>query len=624
MRNRHIALMAVVAALAILPYLNSLRNGFVLDDVPIVVENPLIRDVGNVGHTFGSNYWDGARANASPIDPGLYRPLTIFSFAVDYSVWKLNATGYHVVNVVLHTLTTLVVFFLAVELLASPLAAAGAAAVFAVHPLHTEAVTSIVGRAELLGALFFTLAFWLLRIRPRPDVTPSGMVNSRNLLRIAVASLCYLLGMLSKEVAVTLPAVLLLDDWLRRDELRGGGPSIRRNVVIRYAGLAASFAIYLALRFHAVSERGNIWPGFLGVSSGARFLTASRVLAEYLGLFVFPHTLLADYWTSSVPIAHSPFEPRVLLSIVLWLALGVLVFTKLRRERAAVLALGWFFITVAPVSNIFFPIGVGEAERILYLPSIALCLLVGWIVARSERLVGQRWILPAALAPVLLALAARTVRRNADWHDNLSLALATLETSPSSPLMNDIAAGEFVKRGQPQRAVPLLQEALRQAPTMPRLRTHLGAAYHQQGQLDQAIEQYTQAIQSNPHDVEAHTNLGVAYLDKGRVDEGVSELTTALQLNPTNADAHNNLGTVYLDRQQTDAAIAEFKAALRTNAASPETHNNLGVALLRKGELAEAAELFRQALALRPDYASARQNLNSLMELQSKSTGSKR
>jgi len=625
MRKRLGILVFVVAALAVLPYINALKNEFVLDDIAIVVENPLIRDVGNVGRIFTTNYWGTGSSDPSIIDSGLYRPLTVFSYAVDYSAWKLDPVGYHAVNVALHAIASVLLFFVALDILASPIAAAATAAVFAVHPTHTEAVTSIVGRAELLAALFFIAAFWFARSRVQEESGVTSVApRNRALARAGIAALCYLMGMLSKEIAVTLPAILVLDDWLHRDELRRGGPAMRRFIVVRYAALGAALAIYIALRFHAVAGRGNVWPGFIGVSPGARILTASRVVAEYIGLFIYPHTLLADYWKTSVPIASSVVDPLVLLSLALWAAVAAAAFTKLRSERAALLALGWFFVTIAPVSNVFFPIGVGKAERILYLPSAGLCLFVGWIFVESEKVIRKRWILPVALAPVLFALMARTIRRNTDWHDNLSLALATLEVAPSSPLMNDIAAGEFVKRGQPRRAIPLLQEALRQAPTMPLLLTHLGAAYYAQGQLDQAIAEYTQAITSNPRDADAHANLGVAYLDKQQINAGVSELTIALQLNPHSADAHNNLGTVYLDRQQLEAAIAEFNASLRTNPGSAQTHNNLGVALFRQGRFAEAADQYRQALTLRPDYVNARNNLNAVLELQSKSTGSKR
>jgi len=142
-RSRWAATLAVVI-LAILPYLNTLRNGFALDDIDIVQQNQLIRDLGNVGRVFSTDYWGGAVAPGAWHDPGLYRPLTVTTFALDYSVWNGNPAGYHATNVAVHAGATFVVFRAASALVASPMAALAAAAVFAVHPIHTDAVDGIV------------------------------------------------------------------------------------------------------------------------------------------------------------------------------------------------------------------------------------------------------------------------------------------------------------------------------------------------------------------------------------------------------------------------------------------------------------------------------------------------
>lgn len=567
-----------------------------LDDVTIVAENPLIRDLANAGHFFRADYWTGAGADATIADPGLYRPLTVLTYALDYRLWGLNATAFHVVNVVLHMLASVVFLIGATEIVGSPLAATAAAAVFAVHPLHTEAVAGIVGRAEVLGTFLFLLAFWAGRLPRR---------------RAVLCGVLYLLALFSKETAVTLPAVFLLDDWLHRDALPAGRAKALRQLAPRYAALGVALAVYLAFRFSAVTHPAYIWAGFSGVSAGARVLTASRVLAEYVCLFVWPRTLLPDYWLTDVPIAHSIAEPLVAFSLALWIALAVLVVRRLRDDRVFVFGVGWFFITILPVSNLLFRIGVGKAERILYLPSAGLCLLVGWAVLRLERPAARRWAV-IALAPILLALAARTVRRNADWKDNLSLATAALRTSPGSPVMNDLAAGELARRGAVNEALPLLREAVRQAPEKSQLHVHLGIAYARLGQPDQAIAEYTTALRLSPGDADAHNDLGVAYLDQHRVDDAVQEFAAAIRANPAKADAHVNLGSVYLDLHRLDEAIAEFRTAVQLNPSSPEAHNNLGVAYLRSAQLDSAAAQFEQALGLRPGYESARKNLSAV------------
>ena len=599
----------MLLTLAVIPYANALSNGFVLDDITMIVENPLVRDVANIGTIFETNYW--ARGGAALVgDPTLYRPLTVLSYAVDFSLWDGNAAGFHAVNVVLHALTTLVLFLVATEVLGSSVAAFAAAAIFAVHPLHTEAVTGVVGRAEVLAALFFLLAFGVLRRRAsfRVGAMPGASLG-RCLARAAAGASLYLLGLFSKEIAVTLPAVLALDDWLHRDELPRDRGSAMTVLASRYGALAIAAAIYFAFRVHAVSGASQIWPGFVGVSAGERVLTASRVLMEYVGLFMFPRTLMADYWKSDVPIATSLANAPVLASIVLWVALAAIVIRRRATDAALGFAIAWFFITVAPVSNVFFAIGVGKAERLMYLPSVGLCLLAGWAYGRAAMLVRSPWLPRVALAAIVIAFGARTAARNRDWRDNLTLATATLNVSPSSPLMNDIAAGELVRRGEAARAVELLRVAVREAPDMPLLRGHLGAALYAQGAIDQAIAVYEEAIRRNPADAEAHNNLGVAYLDKQRVGDAVAEFAAAIRINPNYADARMNLGLTYLDQGRWNEAVAELTQVVRARPASAAAHNALGVAYFRMGELDRAAESYREALRLEPGFAPARGNL---------------
>jgi Tfp pilus assembly protein PilF len=360
-----------------------------------------------------------------------------------------------------------------------------------------------------------------------------------------------------------------------------------------------------------VTHAAQIWAGFASVSPGARALTGLRVLAEYVRLFLFPRTLLADYWKTEVPIVHSIAEPALLFAVLLWTVV-VVALVRLRRDRVFILGAGWFLITVLPVSNVLFPIGVGKAERILYLPTVGLCLLVGWVALKAERAWRRPMIVSAALAAILIALGARTYRRNEDWKNTLTLALATLRDSPTSPLMNDLAAGELVNRGDAAQAVPLLREAVRQSPEQPLFHTHLGTVYYRQGKLDDAAGELAEAIHLQPNDADAHNNLGVVLLDQHKTDQAITEFDAAVKANPGRPDPHTNLGSVYLERRQLDRAAAEFGAAVAASPESPEAHNNLGVVQLRRGQLDSAAAQFREALRLKPDFARARANLDTV------------
>jgi tetratricopeptide (TPR) repeat protein len=645
----------LLVSLAVIPYLNTFGNQFALDDIDIIVKNPIIENVTNVGKIFATHYWGRGQNIDQDTDPGLYRPLTVFTYAIDYHFWKLDPTGYHLVNVLLHTAATLVFFIIAIDILESPMAAFGAAAIFAVHPVHTEAVTGIVGRAEILAAGFFLSAFWFARLQTISGSHPKPPASG---LRIAVclgtAALLYILGLFSKETAVTLPGVLLVYDWMHRDEILSNRN--KRNspnapglglVVSRYIILGLVILVYFAFRSEAVTGH-NIWVGFLDVSTGERIFTASRVLMEYLGLFVFPWTLRADYWYPEVPIARSPDEPLVFLSLMLWVALGIIAVYGLRKARPLFFSVALFFITILPVSNILFPIGVGKAERILYLPSAGFCIFVGWCYQRLEKQITKKWRLLPLLITILFLFAVRTYYRNADWKDDLTLALATLKVSPTSPLMNTRAALEYRKGGEQDKAIPLLEEAIRQRPDYATYDYELGLTYTQKGLLDQAMEEYRRAIKLRPDHLFAHENLGVAYFNKNQLDDAIKEFNIALQIDSNHASAHNNLGSaytrkglldkaieqykeavslkpdfpeahsnlgaVYVDKNQLDDAIKESSLALQINPNYAEAHNNLGTAYFRKGLLSKAIQEYKEAISLKPAYADAQNNLRAALE----------
>jgi tetratricopeptide (TPR) repeat protein len=642
-----------VAVIAVFSYANTFANGFALDDVRAIVENPLIRDLGNTAQLFRTNYWGaGLEPGVSGLDPGLYRPLTVLTYALSYQVWGLDPTAYHVVNVLLHAVTSVLVLVIAFDLIGSAMPAFGAAAVFAVHPIHADAVASVVGRAEVLATFFFLLAFWVAR-RSRTgfaETTAKSGWGLNPFASAAVVAALYFLAVLAKESAVTLPAVIALDDWFHREDLRRSHSGVTRAALFRYVPIVVVLIAYLALRAQAVGGQHGVWPGFTGVTLAERLFTASRVLFEYLMLFAFPRTLLADYWTTDVPIARSLFEPLVMVSIATWIGIGALFATKLRKDRLVQLSAAWFFVAILPVSNLFFAIGVAKAERILYLPSVGLCLVVGWALLRLSRLTIQSWIPATAVTIVLLALALRTLRRNRDWKDNLTLALATLEVSPRSPVMNSMAASEYAARGDLERAIRFSEAVVRETPAIAQGHLQLAKVYLDRGMLMQSAAEYTKALRLDPNNLEAHNNLGLAYSRMGRMDstlvhlqasqrinpnsveprinlgmaysalgrlpEAEAELIAALRLNPTSAEAHINLGAVYLKQNRLDDAASQFKAAVDINPRNPEAHNNLGYVYMLKGMLSDAVDQFRTALTLRPGYGNAAANLDRALKQQ--------
>ncbi len=635
-------LLLFLALLAGVPYLNTLANGFVLDDTAIIVRNPLLQRASGIWEIFQTNYWERGMSAVQGADAGLYRPFTVATYWADFRLRGLNPAGYHFTNLLLHVAVTLLLFRVGSVILESRLAGFVAAALFAVHPVHTEAVTNIVGRAEVLATLFFLLALWASRFAVPTGSPPSG---AQAVVCLGGAALFYLLGLLSKETAVTFPAVLLVYDLAFKrgicDPDRKGWRG-KQIGFVQYALLAVTAIAYFALRAGAVTGR-SVWTGFAGIGAYQRVLTAGRVCMEYLGLLVYPHTLSADYWKPEVPIAHSPLELPVLGSVAVGIILGALALYAWRRARPLFFSIAFFGVTILPVSNLLFPIGVAKAERLLYLPSIGFCLAIGWAGGRAAAPVQARRPAAVALAMILLLFGWRTYSRNREWRSDFDLAQATLKVSLTSPLMNAVAAAEYRARGQAARAIPLLQEAIRQRPTHAPLYWELGVSYFQGGQLEPAMQAYREAIRLKPDYPPAHASLAEAYLSGNQFDQAIEEFRNALEGDPDNAALHNNLGSAYTRKGSLDQAIEQYRqaialrdgysiahlnlagaflmsnrideaiqelgTALKLDPANAQAHHLLGTAYMRKGAVERAIPEYEQAVRLKPDWLEAQRSL---------------
>lgn len=620
---------AAIFVVAVLCYVNAATNGFTLDDLRLIVENDAIRTPHAWRNVFTTTYWPQGAGVLGLNDAGLYRPLTSLSFVLDWAAWANDAVPYHVENILLHGVVSILVFETASGLLASEVCAAIGALIFAVHPIHTEAVASIVGRGELLAALFALVALLAAR-RAR---SAEGALS----VWLVPVVACYAAAMLCKESAIVLPALIALDEWVVSQ--RRSVNEWRRSLPL-YSAFAFAAVAFLLVRQQIVGQH-LVWSGFVGVSAVSRVMTASRVLMEYLGLFLFPLTLRADYWVNDVPIA-TVTDLWFWCSIGLWAALYIVA----RRSRIEAFRSGlvWFFVAVLPASNLLFASGIGKAERILYLPSVGLCFAAAALLERIP--IRARRMSLAAAAAAMLIFAGRTLRRNADWRDNLTLGLATLASSPNSPLMNDLVGREFAARHDFQRAVGYYQNALRSAPGAPIVESHLGVALLSTGDVQGAVDALSTAVRSAPENADLHGNLALAYMRANRSEDAIRELTESSRLEPSSAKPHINLGIlqssagrldlaeqelhqaiqldpasfearvdlgfVYLKANRLEDAITVLLDAVRLNPTSVQAHNNLGTAYLRHGQRTDAKREYETALSIDPSYASARASLQML------------
>jgi protein O-mannosyl-transferase len=500
--NDHTATRSLVLCLLLVAvcYANSLPNAFILDDILIVGANQRIRHVEPAQVLFQSYWGDLNHA-------GIYRPLTIFTFALEYPIWGVWAPGFRFTNLLLHALNGWLVFLLARGLLGSPAAALASAVVYVVHPVQTEAVVSIVGRSELLAAALFFSAWLAFR---------KG--------RTWLAAGAYLLAALAKESAITFPAVVMLEMGLTQSGIRRIAESWRRFAILAVTGLG-----YLTLRFYVlgglgIPTAGQYLNGTLTLSE--RWLTSGRVFLEYFRLLLAPLQIASDYDFNSIPIAHITDWDAWLGLAVVATVIGLAVrFAKLRPVTS--LAVLFFFLALLPVSNWIMPIALPMAERFLYTPMFGFALLAGLLWAAipqhsMRRLVAGGFVTVAVLLCIshnyvwqdtltFHQNAVRTVPNNARARLGYGFALlrmnkaaearqqfeAGLRILPkSAPLLAGLASATMKLDGNCDRVRPVLAQALAIEPGQWHSLWVLGDCFMMEDKVEQAEQSYRIAIQN--------------------------------------------------------------------------------------------------------------------------------
>lgn len=429
---------AAVALVAAVVYAGTLRCAFALDDGHIILGNALVHDASGMWRAFFTSYWPAGFGGF------LYRPLPVATYALDWQVG--GPAWFHFVNVLWHVLSSVLVVLIAARW-TDVRAALVAGLVFAVHPVHVEAVANIVGRAELMATAF----------------TLSAVYAAVELDRPWFSAVLWGLGLLCKESAGVAPLLVALAWWAGAGRLR---PPRRR--LILFAGawgavLVACVAAADAALHGSIGSAGTA-PVFAGHSPFAVRLTAVSELVDAARLLLVPVTLRVDYSPAERTIVTGIGDGRFLagaLVLALWAVLVMAAWRRGRRVEAA--GLGWIGLAYLPVSNLIVPIGILMAERTLYLPSAGLALALGAVATRLPAR-------PLALVTGLVVLAGgvRTVERVPVWRDNLHVVLSMVEDSPRSYQGFMASAGVYLEAGQPEKALDAARAAVAIFPLDPR------------------------------------------------------------------------------------------------------------------------------------------------------------
>lgn len=552
-------LVGLLILVSVAVYANTLGNGFVYDDKQQILENAYLTDWRYIPQIFGTTVWSFVGEAGTT---NYYRPLMTFSYLLLWQAFGELPYGFHLLNLLVHAGVVWMVFLAGRRIFADSRVGWVAALLFAVHPVHTEAVSWIASLPDLQSAFFILLCLWLLA-----DPAP------RNWPRLLAILASFLLALLSKEPAIMLaPLAIAFEHGVGAPrEPPGLAPRIAR-----YAPLCALALAYLLLRIALfgkiapVLQRATLsWPDAI--------YSAFALTVDYARLLVFPAHLSAFHVFHA---SHALTEPLVLAGILI-VSLGfaaILFFRK--RAPAAAFSLLWTGVTLAPVLNARWMASNVLAERYLFLPSVGFCWIVAWggvwlwdWAALHPRF--TRWLRPA-LAVLLCALSAlgcaRIISRNAVWRDDFTLYTDTLRSNPEAHV----------------------------------IRHNLGAVYFENSDYSRAQREWEAALSGKPDNVVTMNSLGMLYARQGRPADAEAMYLRAIAAKPLWGPPHAGYGLLLQKAADMPRALAELQTAVRLSPLNPFVRRYYGEALLQTGDLLGAEFQLEKAVELQPSLEALR------------------
>jgi tetratricopeptide (TPR) repeat protein len=590
----------VLSVLTGVIYFNTLHNDFIFDDLPLIQSSRILPSL------------DNPRSIISVFtQKGGYRPIRTLSYAIDYRISGLNPVSYHISNIIYHTITAIFVYLVTLSIVSNRKSALFAAILFAVHPVHTDSVAYLAGSRDILSGLFFFMGFYcFLTYR-----------KTNRLIFAPLTMIAYLLSIGSKEIGVTLPALFLVFDLVNQipPVKKGLGPPLLsslagalKSTVKRYPyfyGFFLAGALTFSYYKVFINSPSHQYV-YYGDSMWVTFLTVGRILVHYMQLLLFPVNLVADYSYNAFPLSVSLFEWSTLSSFLLLAGIGVFIIRMITRKKWIAFGGIWFFVTLLPVCHII-PHHELLAEHYLYIPSYGFFLIAA--TALTELLQGKR-VVPLTLfivASVIILFSVRTVDRNRDWKDSMTLWGKTVKTVPACARAQNNLGVEYLVAQQYTKAVEHLTAAIEIKPDYAEAYNNIGLVYKGKGLYDRAIDFFTKAIMLRKSYYDSVYNLANTFDNKGNYGQSIHLYNQLVKKKPNAATIYNNLGIAYQRKGQFELAREQYEKAVMLDPGDFEARNNLGVWYYSSGMYDKAAREFEQILEENPDRIEIRCNLGS-------------
>ncbi|KPK97248.1 MAG: hypothetical protein AMJ95_10125 [Omnitrophica WOR_2 bacterium SM23_72] len=582
-QNYKLFMFAVLLLSGFLVYSNTFSSSFHFDDQQYIINNLTIRNIYNL-----QGIW-----NLFPT-----RFVTFFTFALNYAFHKFNVVGYHVVNLMIHLGSALLVWWFTRLILATPvlkktkltlhsdIIALFASFIFLTHPIQTQAVTYIFQRCSSLATFFYILCLCLyLKFR----------LFKKRYLFYAFSWFFGLAAVFTKETAATLPLMIILIEFMFLEEI------LRQRLRSVWPFLVLLVIIFISL-FSARTDSLNDMESFFNQPSSARyyFLTQLRVLVTYLRLLFIPVNQNLDY---DYPIRTSFLNlPSIgsfllLASIFFW---GIRLY---RKHRLFSFCIFWFFLTLTPESS-FIPLKDVIFEHRLYLPMVGFSL---FITSGLFSFSGSKAVEPVAalLTCLVLVYSFLTYQRNKVWKDELTLWKDVVNKSGQKSRPYIQRGNAYFAKGDFERAISDYNKLLEIDSNPFDAYSNRGLAYQNKGDFDRAIFEYNKALEISQGDAAIYTNRGNVYLSKRDLNRAIFDYNKALEINPDFTEAYYNRGIAYQSKGDFDQAIFDYNRAIEINPYHAKSYNNRGLVYQTKGNFNRAISDYTRAIEIDPEYIKA-------------------
>ncbi|MEE8359476.1 MAG: tetratricopeptide repeat protein, partial [Candidatus Omnitrophota bacterium] len=551
---------------------------FLWDDNAFIKSNQYVKSLSTLPQLFTKNFGQGVGKRYL-----FYRPLQMATYALDYSIWKLDPRGYHITNIILHILASLGVYWITSLLFKDKRLSLFTAALFAIHPIHVGAVSSIAGRADPLVAVFLLAAFALY-------IKNTGSWGIGRYL--AIVSL-YICALLSRENSLIFPLILLLYHYIFRVKPR-------KIELLTISTIACMYAIIRFALFRTA---------LLGSFGASTFLERApgslAALVDYIRLLFIPTRLHMIYGKS----LFSWTDPVVIAGTVIFALLIVSTIKARGRDRLYTFGVLWFLITLLPQANLY-PINAYMAEHWLYIPSIGFFLILGRALLYLYNKRGLAILAYISIFVLISFYSTITVKQNSYWKDPVIFYKKTLEYNPQSEWMYNNLGNALYARGEKDEAIDAYKKAVELKPDFDYAYYNLATAYSSIGRDAEAVSFFKKAIDANLYYAHAYNNLGVSYYKLQKKDTAVSAYRKAIEIKPDYADAHFNLGNALFSLGKVAESLDAFNKAIEIDRYHISAYHNMATVYLRTKDTKKAVEIYNKILKLDPNHPLAHKNIS--------------